>query len=191
MAEENAEQVQVVEEEKEAFRGENTADGRYIPYGGGCLGWFENSGVLKSEIGNDYTLHTAIDQMAVRRKLFHRWGGDVNRRAALRERIVAEVPLNLVWGEHKVAGLTKDFSPLGLRLQFTEDPGLTKGQTVQVHVVAQPKSDETLFEIDSQIMWVSKVGRRSPRWNVGIGFVKLDPEKELHLKAFLMEKSSS
>lgn len=189
MAGENAQQVQVVEEEKESLRAENTAEGRYIPFGGGCLGWFENSGVLKSEIGNSYTFHTAIDHMAVRRKLFHRWGGDVNRRAAAREKIELEIPLNVVWGEQRCAGLTKDFSPHGLRMQFSEDPGLTKGLSVRVEVVAKPKSEEVLFEIESLIMWVSKVGRRSPRWNIGIGFVKLEPEQELHLKAYLLAKS--
>ena len=28
-----------------------TSEGRYIPYGGGSMGWFENSGVMKCEVG--------------------------------------------------------------------------------------------------------------------------------------------
>jgi hypothetical protein len=41
-------------------------DGRYIPYAGGSLGWFENTGVSKIEQPAKYQLFTALDGERVR-----------------------------------------------------------------------------------------------------------------------------
>ena len=48
--------------EKESIRAETTKDGRYIPYSGGIMGWFENAGVLKCEHPNNYRYHEMIDR---------------------------------------------------------------------------------------------------------------------------------
>ncbi len=57
----------------DALQAASTYKGRYIPYGGGSLGWFENSGVLKCEKGNNYKFHTAIDSRVI-------WNARVGKR---------------------------------------------------------------------------------------------------------------
>ena len=106
--------------EKDAIRTETTADGRYIPYSGGIMGWLENSGVMKKELPNNYRFHTMIDAGAVRRKLFERWGDGekVNRRVATRHDLESQIEVTLVWGERTEAASTRDFSTHGLRLQL-------------------------------------------------------------------------
>ena len=60
-------------QEKEVIRALTTSDGRYIPYGGGLMGWFENSGVLECELPKDYKFYSVLKPEEVRSKLFERW----------------------------------------------------------------------------------------------------------------------
>jgi len=162
-------------------------EGRYIPYGGGCLGWFENSGVMKVELGNNYTFHEALDAAEVRRRLFERWGDDVNRRAEARQAVEKEVSLTFAWGKESREAFTKDVSSHGLRVQFIEEVDLKKGAAVQVQLLESGPGSPALFDISSQVMWVSKVGRRRPVWNVGVSFTNITPETETRLKGFLFD----
>ncbi len=172
---------------KDLIREETSAEGRYIPYGGGSLGWFENSGVLKCEQGNDYKFHTAIDTQKVREKLFDRWGSDVSRRMEERHDVEKETAVRIVWGGQSYDAETKDLSAHGLRLQLLEDPSLKQGDKMSVHVFRKLDYKDELFGIDSEVMWVARVGKRRMVWNLGIGFLKIDEETSAKLTAFLLE----
>ena len=172
---------------KDLIREETSAEGRYIPYGGGSLGWFENSGVLKCEQGNDYKFHTAIDTQKVREKLFDRWGSDVSRRMEERHDVEKETAVRIEWGGQSYDAETKDLSAHGLRLQLLEDPSLKQGDKMSVHVFRKLDYKDELFAIDSEVMWVARVGKRRMVWNLGIGFLKIDEETSAKLTAFLLE----
>lgn len=169
---------------KDLIRAETSAEGRYIPYGGGSLGWFENSGILKSEKGNNYRFHAAIDTVRVRQKLFDRWGDDVNRRLDERVDIERETPLVLRWDSGETEAVTKDLSAHGARLQLLEDPGLAKEDKLTVEV--KQEDGEILMTLNSEIMWVARVGKRRTVWNIGVGFTDITPDDEMKLKQFLL-----
>jgi len=187
MSEPNTE-VATAEEQKQS--GEVTREGRYIPYGGGLLGWFENSGVPKNERGNNYKFHTAVDNQLVRRKLFERWGDHINRRAEQRIEIKRDIAVTIVTSAGSFESLTKDFSAHGLRLQMSEDPGVSRGDSLKVRVHEDAARTSMLMEIDSQVMWVAQMGRRRPLWNLGISFADISSDDELRLKEFLIGSQS-
>ena len=162
------------------------SEGRYIPYSGGSLGWFENSGVLKCEKGNNYKFYTAIDTTLVRQKLFDRWGAEVNKRIDDRVVVDRETPVMLTWESGVAQAVTKDLSSHGLRLQLSEDPDLAKGDKVIVHVKEKEDSETELMVLESEIMWTARVGKRRMVWNIGLVFSDISPEQELELKRFLV-----
>lgn len=166
--------------EKESIRSETTADGRYIPHSGGLMGWFENSGVLKCELPNNYRYYTVIDAQSVRRKLFGRWGGGetVNRRVVERHDSSRQVNVTLVWGDKRADATTRDFSTHGLRLQLLgdEDPGLKKGDGLQVQIVEGPGATEPLFDVEAHVMWVTSGGRQRSVWSIGLAFGEISHE---------------
>ena len=151
---------------KDLIREETSAEGRYIPYGGGSLGWFENSGVLKCEQGNDYKFHTAIDTQKVRQKLFDRWGNDVSRRMEERHDVEKETAVRITWGGQSYDAETKDLSAHGLRLQLLDDPSLNKGDRIGVQIYRKKDYKDELFAVESEVMWVARVGKRRMVWNL-------------------------
>ena len=52
--------------------GDYTPDGTYIPLSGGQRGWFDNSGVLKSEADNRYRFREAVDADSFKHKILER-----------------------------------------------------------------------------------------------------------------------
>ena len=171
---------------KDLIREETSAEGRYIPYAGGSLGWFENSGVPKCEKGNGYKFYTAIDTVKVRQKLFERWGNDVNRRMESRFEMQHPTPVTIVWDGNTQDAETKDISAHGLRLQFLEEVNLKVGDKIQVQLFKKPDFKEMALEIASEIMWVARVGKRRTVWNIGIGFTDITETLENELKEFLV-----
>ena len=172
----------------QSLRSEQNPDGRYIPYSGGCMGWFENGGVLKCELPNDYRFNTVLDPATVRRVLFARWGDNVNRREDERVEVENEVLVSVKFGDDVYEALSKDLSAHGLRLQILENvENLEKGQSVTVSLKPPEgsKKKEPL-DIDSQVMWVARVGTRRPITNVGIGFTHITGETQSHLKQMLL-----
>ena len=192
MTETNPEVENAAESQETATTGESPqpsehgAEGRYIPYSGGSLGWFENSGVLKCEKGNNYKFYTAIDTAQVRQKLFDRWGAEVNKRIDDRVVVDRETPVMLTWETGAAQAVTKDLSSHGLRLQLSEDPNLAKGDKVMVHVKEKEDSETDIMALDSLIMWIARVGKRRMVWNIGVAFSDISAEQELQLKEFLI-----
>lgn len=169
------------------IREETGAEGRYIPYGGGSLGWFENSGVLKCERGNNYQFHTAVDTQKIRQKLFERWGNDVNRRMDTRHEVTKQVPVRVTTDGKEFDVETKDLSAHGLRLQLLEDPVVQSGEKVTVRVFRDSAYRNEALALEAEVMWVARVGKRRLVWNVGLSFTDISPEMSRNLQAFLLE----
>ena len=165
-----------------------TSDGRYIPYGGGLMGWFENAGVLKVEKGNRYQYFTVVETDSVRGLQFRRWGQGFNRRGD-RARIRKEAHVTMNWGQGKkkesCKGKTKDISMQGMRLQFFEEINLSKGSEVEVALTES--SGAEVLTVTARVVWFESVGRIRPVINVGIGFPDLEGEHGKKLKEFLGE----
>jgi hypothetical protein len=167
--------------------GDHTADGRYIPYGGGILGWFENSGILKKELANNYKFNTVLDIALVRKKQFDRWGEVQNRRAEDRVRVIPEVKVTLIYGKEKREATTKDLSAHGMRMQFLEELSIKKGDIVKVGV-HDPVKKKVALEVDANVMWMEKSGKLRAVWNMGIGFPTLSEEQSADLTKILLHR---
>lgn len=185
-----ASQYSRADEEKEAIRAETMADGRYIPYSGGIMTWFENSGVLKCEQRNNYRFHEMVDVEAVRMKLFERWGDgeSVNRRVS--ERFALRKPIHVALATP--AGATtsctaKDYSSHGLRLQIPVTPEITfaKGDPLRVVIFDNPESGKILFDISSVVMWVTDVGKTRETVSIGIAYMDLALERRRALLEYI------
>lgn len=187
MSETTVETAAAQPEAPEAAAGERTSDGRYIPYGGGILGWFENSGVLKKELPNNYRFNTVLDPAVVRKKQFERWGEIQNRRSEDRIRVVPEVKVMLTFGKEKREASTKDLSAHGMRTQFLEELPVKKGDPVKVGVF-DPVKKKLALEVEGSVMWMEKSGKLRTVWNMGIGFPSLSEEQSENLKKVLLHR---
>lgn len=144
-----------------------TSYDRYIPYSGGSAGWFENSGVLKSEQPNNYQFRVEMDRPEVRSRQFERWGPAFDRRGDERKR--HRLPVNLVQGSTRTAVTTWDINTRGIRLQFTEPTDLKAGEQLQVELLDVPEGS-AVITLDAQVVWVEESGATHRLWNVGIYF---------------------
>jgi hypothetical protein len=157
-------------------------DGRYIPYGGGCLGWHENSGVMKVELPNNYRFYAAIDPDLVRARQFEREGKKTNKRRSERKELTPDLPITLKWGKDAKEAMAKDLSIHGLRVQFVNDEVALK-KDEKVTVLFNDKSGRNvLLEMVCTVMWAEKSGRIRTIWNFGVGFPTLTPEQEAKIK---------
>lgn len=166
---------------------DHTADGRYIPYGGGILGWFENSGVLKKELANNYKFNTVLDAALVRKKQFDRWGEVQNRRSEDRVRVIPEVKVTLSYGKDKREATTKDLSPHGMRMQFLEELPIKKGDLIKV-AVHDPVKKKVALELDANVMWMEKAGKLRAVWNLGVGFPQMSDEQSETMQKILLAR---
>jgi hypothetical protein len=175
MTETNSEETGHIKTVSEMIAEESTSEGRYIPWSGGIMGWFENSGVLKCEIPNNYLFYTVMESDTVRSKQFERWGDRFNRRGP-RDRKRKSMNITILADGAKVKGATKDISVHGIRLQFLEEVSLEKGQkcTVQIH---KGDTAEVLVEMNAKVVWEEKVGRVRTVWNIGVTFLDTSPEQ--------------
>jgi hypothetical protein len=175
-------------EEPVAPEQELTEEGRYIPYSGGSMGWFENSGVLKCELGNNYLYYTAMASDRVRSKQFERWGERFNRRGERRRfKRMTGVTLATGTGKRGVRGTTRDISRHGVRIQFLEEVVLSKGDDVQIKIHQDEQSDAVVFDGPAHVVWSERIGKIRPVWNIGLTFENLSPEHEAQLKPLLQD----
>ncbi|HKJ00234.1 MAG TPA: PilZ domain-containing protein [bacterium] len=162
-----------------------TEHGRYIPYGGGSAGWFENSGVLKSERHNNYRFHAEMDLPEVRSRQFERWGPAFDRReGATRTR--RQVAINLLREGSATPMITWDINNRGIRLQFHEPPALDQGDSVSVELLEAPDG-RVLALLDAQVVWVEAVGTTRQVWNLGLFFPYVSAEAAVTLKQMLAD----
>lgn len=176
-------------DEKDSIRAETTSDGRYIPYSGGIMTWYENSGVLKCEAPNNYRYHEMVDAEAVRKKLFERWGGgeNISKRATLRHALKRPISLLLTANSGQTVDCSaKDYSSHGLRIQLegSEQSDFAKGEKIRAVIRDGPDSGRNLFDIASQIMWTMQVGPTRPMTSMGIAFMDLSMDQRQALLRF-------
>ncbi len=174
---------------------ETTADGRYIPFSGGSMGWFQNSGVLKCELPNDYGFHKVMDAESVRAKMFERWGmmGDERHLAGLgnqdrpagvhQQEAKGPIRVRLVWDGGSEDGQTKDLSHYGMRIQFSNPVKLDEGKPVKAQLLTS--ENEVILEIDSTVAWIKEEVVIRSLWSVGIAFTQITSETEGALHDFL------
>ena len=186
MAQRTSEVAAPEEQEVNVADQELTESGRYIPYSGGSMGWFENSGVLKSELGNNYLYYTEMASDRVRSKQFQRWGDRFNRRGD-RQRIKKMIGVSLPSGRNTVRGSTRDISRQGLRVQFLEEVKLQKGDDVPIKLYQDEQSSQVVFDGKARVAWSERVGRIRPVWNLGLTFEEMTPEKTEQIAALLIE----
>ena len=149
------------------------------------MGWFENSGVPKSEVPNGYRLGSALDAEVVRKKQFERWGEVQNRRGEERVRVPNPVKVVIVMKNSKVEGTARDVSPKGMRAQVLEETSLRNKDAVKVQVF-DPKGGSATMELDAQVMWMEKAGKTRAVWNVGFMFPNATPEQQKKLQSLAL-----
>lgn len=182
MSEETANATAATEEAESAAEppGYDAENGRYIPYSGGCMGWFENSGVLASEEGNNYRFYTAMGSDHVRSTQFQRWGEAFNRRGS-RRRVRRTLPVTVRWNGQEHEGNSKDLSTHGMRLQFLEELALGKGDEVTLGVRTS-EGGAVELELPARVVWSQVQGRIRAVHNLGVMFGSLSLEQLQRLK---------
>lgn len=177
--------------DKESLRTHMTPDGRYIPYSGGLMGWFENSGVLRSERRNGYKFYTMMDAESLRHKLVARWsdGEKVNRRIAARQNVDGRKEVTVAQGPDRVQAATKDFSTHGLRLQIGEAlAGLEKGAAVQIGIAANSGASPESLAVGGEVVWVRSAGAKRAVWTFGVAFEEIPHETREQLHEFFLSR---
>ncbi|HKI98401.1 MAG TPA: PilZ domain-containing protein [bacterium] len=196
MSEREQVQDEASAEEARSLEMETLPHGRYIPYSGGSMGWFENQGVLHSERGNNYHFREVMESEYVRAALFQRWGQVTDQRAARRiarensvnvlmsDEAVPETAFQLSTEEGVLAGRTKNVSHYGMRMQFDRDPHLSRGKSVKVQLLGGDGSDVVL-DLPAKVIWVKREMYVRPVWFVGVAFLQLTADTESFFSEFL------
>jgi hypothetical protein len=170
---------------EESISADLTPRGRYIPYSGGSAGWFENSGVLKSERRNNYLYHQEMDLPEVRSRQFERWGPAFERRGGT-PRKRKELPINLLREGSSTPITTWDINNRGIRLQLTEQPDMAVGDELSVELLDAPDG-KVLTLLDANVTWLEQAGATRQVWNVGLFFPYISPEAGVTLNRILNE----
>jgi hypothetical protein len=152
-------------------------DGRYIPYGGGSLGWYENSGVPAAEQRNNYKFHTAMDADIIRAKQYLRSGLRAEKRRSARRVVAEELGVTLKSAKETKSLRVIDISKHGAKVQYSgDDVGLKNGDRVvcMFHLGA---SKEIALELMCTVVRAEKTGKTRTLWNFGIDFPLMkDPQ---------------
>lgn len=158
--------------------GEYQNEGRYIPYSGGSLGWFENSGVLATEKRNNYLFHTVMDPAMVRAKQVQRAGVQVEKRRSARREPPANLTVTVQVAKEQKSLRLLDLSLHGAKLQFT-GAAIALRETEKVIVQFHDGSGGTLLlELLCVVARVEQLeGRMRTMWFVGIAFPPLTAEQ--------------
>lgn len=186
MTETTGEEVVSTEENaKESRSEEMTEEGRYIPYSGGIMGWFENSGVLKSELGNNYQFHILMQSDAIRATQFERWGERTNRRTT-DQRYRKDKGVIMLLDKKEVKGTSRDISGHGVRIQFLVEASVQKGDKCRIKLL-ESEDGEEIVEVEARVVWSEKIGKIRPVWNVGMTFTDLTKEQAEKIQPLLVD----
>ena len=178
--------VSTEEDAQERQSSEKTEEGRYIPYSGGIMGWFENSGVMKSEIANNYQFHLVMQSDAIRAAQFERWGERTNRRT-IDKRYRKDKGVIMLLDKKEVKGTSRDISGHGVRIQFLVEADVQKGDVCKIKVLESEDGAE-IVELDARVVWSEKIGKIRPVWNVGMTFTDLTKEQAEKIQPLLVEE---
>lgn len=160
-----------------AKAGEHQNDGRYIPYSGGSLGWYENSGVPAAEKRNNYQFFTAMDAGTVRAKQYLRSGLLAEKRRSVRKAVNEKLFVAVKSAQEDKALRILDISTHGMRLQYVgDDIALKNSDRVLCRFLDTPDG-ATLLALTSTIVWSEKSGKTRTLWNYGVDFPLMAQEQ--------------
>lgn len=160
---------------------------RYIPFMGGSLGWFENSGVTNVEKPSNYRYFTAVDTDRIRAALLERSKATANKRKEPRKRLHPETKVTLLLGKRTFDATCKDFSASGMRLLLADEHEVFR-KDEQVTVRVHDKSGrKLLLELLGPIVWANKFGKTRTVWDFGIRFSELSEQQASMVKELTVE----
>jgi hypothetical protein len=170
------------DEGNEVVEQQHQADGRYIPYSGGSLGWYENTGVPSREKSNNYAFHTAIDSDVVRAKQYLRAGLRSEKRRSARKVLSEEINVALKMKQGTKAGRLFDISKNGARVQYVgDDIELKNADKVQIQFL--DKAGGVALELGCTVVRSWKAGKTRTLWNFGLDFPLLNETQAAKLSA--------
>jgi hypothetical protein len=168
----------------DAGESQHQADGRYIPYAGGSLGWYENSGVLAGEARNNYKYFTAMDADMVRAKQYLRAGLRAEKRRSTR-RILKEALVVSVKSSKETKQLRViDISKHGAKIQYSGDDIVLKNSEKVTCQFLEKEGGNLLLELRCTVVRSEKIGKTRTLWNFGLDFPLMTPEQAAQLNEF-------
>ncbi len=159
-------------------------DGRYIPYSGGSLGWYENSGVPAREKSNNYGFHTAIDSDMVRAKQYLRAGLRAEKRRSPRRALSEELAVTLKTGKEEKSARAFDVSRHGARVQYIGDDIVLRNSDKVLCQFLGKGGEAPVLELMCTVVRSWKVGKTRTLWNFGVDFPMLNPEQLAKLESY-------
>ncbi|MDH4224493.1 MAG: PilZ domain-containing protein [Deltaproteobacteria bacterium] len=156
--------------------------GRYLPYSGGSLGWFESSGMPASEVPQNYKLYTLFDSAKVRQKLFQRWGKELDRRSETRNNSKKQVGISIQIKKDTFLGVAKDYSMHGMRLQFDKQPPVKLEDDLKVNI-HKGNTKDILKTLNAQVVWMTTQGGKKTTYIVGVGFASITDKESKEIQS--------
>jgi hypothetical protein len=168
-------ETQGAEGEQPAPVSHHQKDGRYIPYSGGSMGWFENSGVLNSERMNNYVFRTAMDGDLVRAKQYQRAGMQTEKRRSERKALAQELSVTLKSAREEHTVRVGDLSAHGMKVNFAGDQ-IHLNRLDKVSCRFPPgKGGVPALELECIVIHAEKTGRSRTVWIFGLDFGPMSP----------------
>jgi PilZ domain len=167
-----------------------TADGTYIPKGGGSRGWLENQGVAKAERGNRYRYHEMVDEVR-----FKRAGLEdqvrVNNRGDERKELRMQVRWTLDPEATATPGLCLNLSISGAKLRVGQD--LRQGAPLWVTWVHRDELsglETDLLTLAAAVVWSRSVNAsyRRQRYDCGVHFEPMELDAQQRLTLLLTDR---
>jgi PilZ domain len=167
-----------------------TADGTYIPHGGGSRGWLDNQGVARAERANRYRYEEVVDVARFKRTALEQ-AVKVNNRGADRQ----ELRMQVRWGSDPAAppkpGLCLNISLTGARLRLGQM--MSEGTPLSVTWVHRDDltgAEQGVLALTAQVVWCQAVNPnfRKPRYDCGVHFDPLSLDAQQRLTFLLTER---
>ena len=153
-----------------------TPEGTYIPLSGGIRGWYENSGVMKSETRNGYGFHGAVDGDAFKNTILERIE-TFNRRAVVRVKVDLWVGYQREASTEQQAGFCLDLSVEGARLRTREALEVGDRLRITMHRTRDAVGEGVpLVSVQAEVrnFRLANPNQAYPRYYTGIGFKDLE-----------------
>ena len=162
---------------KDAGEVQHQSDGRYIPYSGGSLGWYENSGVMATEARSNYRYFTAMDNDMVRAKQYLRSGLRAEKRRSVRRVLSESLTVMIKSPKESKKMRVIDVSKNGAKIQYSgDDVTLRNSDKVTCQFLTEGQ-EAPLLELTCTIVRSERTGKTRPLWNFGIDFPLMTPEQ--------------
>jgi hypothetical protein len=160
-------------------------DGRYIPYSGGSLGWYQNTGVMKGERANNYQFNLVIDEDLVRAKQHLRSGVQGEKRRSPRKVLADSMTLQMTLATITVDVQLLDISKHGARLAYVGEELIPKNGAKVKCVFPAAKGSSTPLELQCTIVRNEKSGKTRVVWLIGVDFPIMNPGQMSALSTLL------